>query len=113
MSRSTQALQAPHGRPISKHKAVIRFMDDLPKDAQALSAHTFEQLAQFGTNPKAIDVEHIEGDLWELRVNNPKPNRLRLRYFFVVKNDTYLLTNAYIKQTSRIVAMSFCEPRSW
>ena len=100
-SHSDQTLQTPKGRPISKHKAVTRFMGDLPSDAEARSAHTFEQLIEFGHDPRYVDVEHIEGDLWELKVNNPKPNRLRLRYFFVVKNDVYLFTHAYIKQTNK------------
>lgn len=101
MSHSKKAVQMPQRRYISIHNAVIRFLGDLPADAETRSARMFERLSEVGTDPNKIDVEHIEDKLWELKVNNPKPNRLRMRYFFIVHDDEYLVTNAYIKQTNQ------------
>ena len=100
MSHTTNNQQVPGTPPVQYHKAVVHFMDELPASAQAFTVRSFELLSEFGSNPEMVDVKHIQGKLWELRVNISKPNRLRMRYFFICKDGQYQVLHAYHKQTN-------------
>ena len=94
-------LQVPDGRPVHFHKAVIRFMDALPPTAWAYSIRTCETLSVVGLTREFNQLRHIQDDLWELRVDSPKPNRQFMRYLFIARNGKFLITHAYFKQANK------------
>jgi phage-related protein len=97
MSLSTP-VQAPGGRPIKLHKAVIRFINALPAKASAKSAACFKTLSELGLAREFTQLRHIQGDLWELKVG--AENAKFMRYLFVARNGMFLVTNVFKKQTN-------------
>jgi phage-related protein len=94
-------LQVPDGHSVHFHKAVIRFVNTLPPTAWAYSMRAFETLSDVGLTREFRQLRHVQDDLWELRVDSPKPNRQFMRYLFVCRNGKFLITHAYFKQTNR------------
>jgi len=97
MSLSTP-VQAPSGRQIYFHKAVKRFLDALPAQASVKSSEYFKILLEVGLNQKFTQLRHIQGDLWELRVD--AKNVKFMRYLFVARKGVFYMTNAFKKQTN-------------
>ena len=99
MSHSN-TLQVPGGRVVRLHKAVTRFLEDLNSASKAKSTVTLETLSAVGLSREFRQLRHVQGNLWELRVDTDKPNRLFLRYMFVMCNGDFLVTHVYNKQTN-------------
>jgi phage-related protein len=94
-------LQVPNGHAVHFHKAVVRFMEALPPTAWAYSVRVFETLSDVGLAREFKQLRHVRDNLWELRVDSPKPNRQFMRYLFVTRNGKFLVTHAYFKQTNK------------
>lgn len=94
-------IQAPGGRPVHIHKAVIRFVNALPPTAWAYSMRAIETLSCVGLTREFNQLRHIQDNLWELRVDSPKPNRQFMRYLFVSKDGMFYLNHAYFKQSNK------------
>ena len=91
-------VQAPSGRQVKLHKAVIRFLNALPAQASAKSVTCFKTLTQLGLTREFTQLRHIQGDLWELKVD--AENVKFMRYLFVARNGVFFFTNAFKKQTN-------------
>ena len=94
-------LQVPGGRPVHFYKAVTRFLNSLSPNAWAYSMRTFEHLSYVGLARDFRELRHVQDDLWELRVDSPKPNRLFMRFLFVARDGKFLVTHAFFKQTNK------------
>lgn len=99
--RLSQPLQVPNGHPVHFHSAVERFMKALPPAARAYSVRVCETLSGVGLKRGFNQLRHIQGDLWELRVDSPKPNRHFMRYLFVARDGKFQVTHAFFKQTNK------------
>ena len=54
-----------------------------------------EVLSQYGTRAGKPYVDHIDGDIWELRPTNDRV------FFFYWKDKTYLMLHHFIKKTQK------------
>ena len=99
MSHSPSNSQVSAGHPVSLHKAVRRFMDDLPSAVLAFALQTQKTLSEVGLNREFKQLRHIRGELWELKVDTHQP-KLYIRFLFVNRNGKFLITNAFFKQTN-------------
>jgi phage-related protein len=97
MSLSTP-VQAPSECQVKLHKAVIRFLNKLPAQASAKSMACIKTLSELGLTREFTQLRHIEGNLWELKVD--AENVKFMRYLFVARNGEFFFTNAFKKQTN-------------
>jgi len=57
------------------------FIQDLSKKDQVLITKAVERLGQYGPDLRRPYVDHLDGDIWELRVRVPS-GHVRMLYFF-------------------------------
>ena len=98
MSRLSSPVQVPSGRQVQLHKAVQRYLDALPADASAKSVESFKVLMDVGLTREFKQLRHLQGDLWELKVDAKSVKFMR--YLFVARNGEFLFTHAFRKQTN-------------
>ena len=99
MSRLSSPVQVPSGRQVQLLKPVQRYLDALPADAWAMSVETINVLKEVGLTREFKQLRHLQGDLWELKVDAKSVKFMR--YLFVARNGVFLFTNAFRKQTNQ------------
>jgi phage-related protein len=79
---------------------VEEFIDSLDSKSKAKVAKTLDLLEEFGVELGMPYVEHIEKQLWELRVRYGR-NRYRVIYF-LYDGRTFVLLHGFAKKTATV-----------
>jgi phage-related protein len=87
--------QAPDGR-----YPVKEFIELLDIKAKAKIARTIDLLEEFGIKLGMPFAEHVEGELWELRIRLAN-NRYRIIYFLDT-GKVFIMLHGFVKKTKRI-----------
>lgn len=98
MNHLSSPVQVPSGRQVRLHKAVQRFINELPAQASAKSVESINILMDTGLTREFKQLRHLQSDLWELKVDAKSVKFMR--YLFVVRDNIFLFTNAFKKQTN-------------
>lgn len=82
------------------HESVVEEVGGFPKKARAKILRFIDLMEAEGPAKLGADYTgHIEGDLWELRIDSGS-DRFRILYFAVV-HRTVVLLRAFLKKTGR------------
>lgn len=75
------------------------FLDRLPADDRARIDHTIGLLKEFGLQLGPPYVKHLEGELWELRIQAGR-KAYRVIYF-AFTGQRFILLHVFLKKTQR------------
>ncbi len=79
---------------------VAEFIDSLDTKSRARIARVFDLLEEFGINLGMPYAQHLEKQLWELRVRHGR-NRYRIIYFLAT-GETFVLLHGFTKKTGPV-----------
>ena len=84
----------------SGRSPVVDEIDGLPLQASAHAYEMLEEIEKYGFNAPRVTFRHIQGKLWEIKMNLPGSGGFRIFYFSIEK-DVMLLLYAYSKRTQK------------
>lgn len=79
---------------------VVDELDRLPKEASAHAYQLLEEIEEKGFDAPRLVFRHIDGKLWEIKMNLPMTSGYRI-FYFTVQGDTVLLLHAYAKKSQK------------
>lgn len=79
---------------------VAEALDSLPKEAAAHAYQLLEEIEENGFNASRLVFRHIEGKLWEIKMNLPATGGYRI-FYFSIQTDSILLLHAYAKKSQK------------
>ena len=79
---------------------VVEELDSLPKEAEAHAYQLFSEIEEKGFDASRVVFRHIEGKLWEIKMNLPGTGGYRV-FYFTLEGSTLLLLHAYAKRTQK------------
>ena len=79
---------------------VLDELDDLPKEASAHAYQLLEEIEEKGFDAARVVFRHIEGKLWEIKMNLPSSGGYRI-FYVTIQGDTLLLLHAYAKKSQK------------
>ena len=84
----------------SGRSPVVDEIDDLPLRASAHAYEILEEIEKYGFNAPRVIFRHIQGKLWEIKMNLPGSGGFRI-FCFSIEKDVTLLLHAYSKKTQK------------
>jgi len=84
----------------TKRSPVEEFIDSLDAKSQARVAKTLDLLEEFGINLGMPYTEHLEKQLWELRIRHDR-NRYSIIYFLAT-GRAFILLHGFTKKTGPV-----------
>ena len=84
----------------SGRSPVVDEIDDLPLQASAHAYEMLEEIEKHGFNAPRVIFRHIQGKLWEIKMNLPGSGGFRV-FYFCIEKDVMLLLHAYSKRTQK------------
>ncbi len=84
----------------SGRSPVVDDIDDLPTQASAHAYEMLEQIEKYGFNAPRVVFRHIQGKLWEIKMNLPASGGFRI-FYFCIEKEAMLLLHAYSKRTQK------------
>ncbi len=78
---------------------VVEFLDSLPRKHKAKAIWEIDLLAEYGTMLKEPYTKHIEGLLWELRIQYS--GDISRVFYFIPTQSKIILLHGFIKKTKK------------
>ena len=74
---------------------VAEYVEELSRNAQAVIAAAFADVAERGFKARGVTFRQIEGKLWEMRIG---PHRV---FYVLLRDEEMILLHAYRKQSQK------------
>ena len=84
----------------SGRSPVVDEIDDLSVQASAHTYEMLEEIEKHGFNTPRVFFKHIQGKLWEIKMNLPGSGGFRI-FYFCIEKEVMLLLHAYSKKTQK------------
>jgi phage-related protein len=81
-------------------EVVADFLDTLPDKHRAKALWEIDLLANHGINLKMPYVEHIEDELWELRIKFASD--ISRVFYFTPSKEKFVLLHGFVKKTNKV-----------
>lgn len=79
---------------------VVEELSSLLKEAEAHAYQLLEGIEENGFDASRVFFRHIEGKLWEIKMNLPGTGGYRI-FYFTLEGQTLLLLHAYAKKSQK------------